>query len=186
MVEAAITVSSARGAGHRSSAELSRSASDMLRSRCDCSPDVPEVLAEVGARPPPAADHQGRPHPPDAQGHDQRARPTTSSTSRSCSRRIPTTYRRILRTLGVEPDRFCMVGNSVRSDILPVLAIGGTRGARAVPRCCGTSSTSPITASSSPSSHRSPTSPAGCAGRHDCRHLTAAARRSELAQLDLA
>jgi putative hydrolase of the HAD superfamily len=36
------------------------------------------------------------------------------------------TYRRILGDLGVEPRRFCMVGNSVRSDVLPVLAIGGS------------------------------------------------------------
>jgi putative hydrolase of the HAD superfamily len=37
----------------------------------------------------------------------------------------PDTYARILRQLGVAPERFCMVGNSVRSDILPVLALGG-------------------------------------------------------------
>ncbi|CAN5465925.1 HAD family hydrolase [soil metagenome] len=36
----------------------------------------------------------------------------------------PGTYDRILRHVGVEPRRFCMVGNSVRSDILPVLALG--------------------------------------------------------------
>lgn len=36
------------------------------------------------------------------------------------------TYQRILDRLGVAPQRFCMVGNSVRSDILPVMAIGGT------------------------------------------------------------
>jgi putative hydrolase of the HAD superfamily len=35
------------------------------------------------------------------------------------------TYRRILAELDVEPARFCMIGNSVRSDVLPVLAIGG-------------------------------------------------------------
>ena len=35
------------------------------------------------------------------------------------------TYARILRLVGVEPRRFCMVGNSVRSDILPVLELGG-------------------------------------------------------------
>ena len=34
------------------------------------------------------------------------------------------TYRRILDDLGVLPQRFCMIGNSVRSDVLPVLAIG--------------------------------------------------------------
>ena len=35
------------------------------------------------------------------------------------------TYQRILDGLGVEPARFCMIGNSVRSDVLPVLSIGG-------------------------------------------------------------
>ncbi|MDQ1424054.1 MAG: putative hydrolase of the superfamily [Acidimicrobiaceae bacterium] len=35
------------------------------------------------------------------------------------------TYRRVLQRFGVEPSRFLMVGNSVRSDILPVLAVGG-------------------------------------------------------------
>ncbi|MGA1389426.1 MAG: HAD family hydrolase, partial [Ilumatobacteraceae bacterium] len=31
------------------------------------------------------------------------------------------TYARVLRSLGVDPHRFCMVGNSLKSDILPVL-----------------------------------------------------------------
>jgi putative hydrolase of the HAD superfamily len=34
------------------------------------------------------------------------------------------TYRRILKTHGVDPAVFVMVGNSVRSDVLPALAIG--------------------------------------------------------------
>ena len=34
-------------------------------------------------------------------------------------------YARILDKYAIEPQRFLMVGNSVRSDILPVLAIGG-------------------------------------------------------------
>lgn len=34
------------------------------------------------------------------------------------------TYQRVLRRWGVEPATFVMVGNSVRSDVLPVLAIG--------------------------------------------------------------
>ena len=34
------------------------------------------------------------------------------------------TYARILGEIGVAPARFCMVGNSVRSDILPVLSLG--------------------------------------------------------------
>lgn len=35
------------------------------------------------------------------------------------------TYSRVLRSLGVDPHTFCMVGNSLKSDILPVLEIGG-------------------------------------------------------------
>ena len=38
----------------------------------------------------------------------------------------PATYQRVLATIGVAPERFCMVGNSVRSDILPVMALGGS------------------------------------------------------------
>jgi putative hydrolase of the HAD superfamily len=38
----------------------------------------------------------------------------------------PSVYARIVTELGVPPRRFCMVGNSVRSDILPVLAIGAS------------------------------------------------------------
>jgi len=34
------------------------------------------------------------------------------------------TYRRLLARLGIAPEHFVMVGNSVRSDVLPVLAIG--------------------------------------------------------------
>lgn len=34
-------------------------------------------------------------------------------------------YREILDRHKIEPDRFVMVGNSIRSDILPVLALGG-------------------------------------------------------------
>ena len=38
----------------------------------------------------------------------------------------PGTYDRILRRHGIVPERFCMVGNSVKSDVLPVMALGGT------------------------------------------------------------
>jgi putative hydrolase of the HAD superfamily len=38
----------------------------------------------------------------------------------------PTTYQRVLRDRAIDPTRFCMVGNSVRSDILPVMALGAT------------------------------------------------------------
>jgi len=35
------------------------------------------------------------------------------------------TYRRVIGAMGVAPESFLMVGNTVRSDVLPVLAIGG-------------------------------------------------------------
>lgn len=35
------------------------------------------------------------------------------------------TYARVLRELGVAPARFAMIGNSLRSDIAPVVALGG-------------------------------------------------------------
>lgn len=37
----------------------------------------------------------------------------------------PATYARVIGELGVQPERFCMVGNSLKSDCLPVLALGG-------------------------------------------------------------
>ena len=37
----------------------------------------------------------------------------------------PETYAHIFERMGVAPERVCMVGNSVRSDILPVMALGG-------------------------------------------------------------
>ena len=37
----------------------------------------------------------------------------------------PAAYSKVLGRLGVAPERFLMIGNSVRSDVLPVMAIGG-------------------------------------------------------------
>ena len=41
------------------------------------------------------------------------------------SEKHPEAYRRVLRRHDIAPEAFVMVGNSVKSDILPVLAIGG-------------------------------------------------------------
>jgi putative hydrolase of the HAD superfamily len=40
------------------------------------------------------------------------------------SEKDTSTYRRVLDTVGVAPERFLMVGNSLRSDVEPVVAIG--------------------------------------------------------------
>jgi len=39
--------------------------------------------------------------------------------------KTPETYARILENFNIAPERFLMVGNSLRSDILPVLELGG-------------------------------------------------------------
>lgn len=41
------------------------------------------------------------------------------------SEKDPAAYARVLRECGVAPRRFCMVGNSMRSDIEPVVRLGG-------------------------------------------------------------
>lgn len=41
------------------------------------------------------------------------------------SEKDPTTYRTVLSRIGTSPGRFVMVGNSLRSDIVPVAEIGG-------------------------------------------------------------
>ena len=41
------------------------------------------------------------------------------------SEKTPEVYRQLLAARGVAPERFLMVGNSLRSDVLPVVEIGG-------------------------------------------------------------
>jgi len=41
------------------------------------------------------------------------------------SEKDPTTYRQVCARYGVDPERFVMVGNSLRSDVAPVLELGG-------------------------------------------------------------
>lgn len=41
------------------------------------------------------------------------------------SEKTPSAYQRILKRSDIDPQTFVMVGNSLRSDILPVIAIGG-------------------------------------------------------------
>lgn len=123
MVEAAVTIS--QGAIPSSVvAELVELARRQLEEPVRLLEHVPEVLASVG------------------QGHrmilitkgdliHQSHKVTTSGLAHHFEHveivleKDPPTYARILQTVGVDADRFCMVGNSVRSDILPVLSLGG-------------------------------------------------------------
>ncbi len=87
--------------------------------------DVPEVLAAVGARYPLALITKG-------DLIHQTHKIQTSGLAHHFAHvevvleKDPATYAELFRQFGVDPSRVCMVGNSVRSDILPVMALGGT------------------------------------------------------------
>ena len=124
MVQCAITVSSAEVPAHVIG-RLVDLGYDMLTEPVQLLPHVPEVLAEVGR------DHRLLLLTKGDLVHQTR-KITTSGLEHHFEyveillEKDPTSYRRVLRHVGVEPGRFLMVGNSVRSDILPVLEIGGS------------------------------------------------------------
>jgi putative hydrolase of the HAD superfamily len=124
MVQCAITVSGAEVPAHVIG-RLVDLGYDMLTEPVQLLPHVPEVLAEVGR------DHRLLLLTKGDLVHQTR-KITTSGLEHHFEyveillEKDPTSYRRVLRHVGVEPDRFLMVGNSVRSDILPVLEIGGS------------------------------------------------------------
>jgi putative hydrolase of the HAD superfamily len=86
-------------------------------------PDVPEVLADVGR------DHRLVVITKGDLVHQTR-KVTTSGLVHHFEHvevvleKDVDTYRGLLGRLQLDPSRFCMVGNSVRSDVLPLLAIG--------------------------------------------------------------
>ncbi len=124
MVQCAITVSSAEVPAHVIG-RLVDLGYDMLTEPVQLLPHVPEVLAEVGR------DHRLLLLTKGDLVHQTR-KITTSGLEHHFEyveillEKDATTYRRVLRHVGDEPGRFLMVGNSVRSDILPVLEIGGS------------------------------------------------------------
>lgn len=97
---------------------------EMLTERVRLLPHVPEVLADL------SQDHQLVLITKGDLVHQMR-KVTTSGLAHHFHHvevvleKDVETYARILDVIGVAPERFCMVGNSVRSDILPVMAIGG-------------------------------------------------------------
>jgi putative hydrolase of the HAD superfamily len=123
MVQAAITVSD--GTVPASVIELLLAAGmDMLTEIVRLLPHVPEVLADV------ASDHRLVLITKGDLVHQTR-KITTSGLAHHFEHvevvleKDADTYDRILGEVEVAPERFCMVGNSVRSDILPVLSLGG-------------------------------------------------------------
>jgi putative hydrolase of the HAD superfamily len=95
-----------------------------LTEPCDCAP-VPEVLAAVGRHYPLALITKGdlihQTHKVETSGLAHHFAHVEILLEKD-----PGTYSKVFGRMGVAPERVCMVGNSVRSDILPVMALGGT------------------------------------------------------------
>jgi putative hydrolase of the HAD superfamily len=123
MVEAAITVSNGTVTTAVIS-ELLEMARHQLEEPVRLLPHVPEVLAKVGASYKLVLITKG-------DLVHQTHKITTSGLSQHFDHleivleKDVETYAGLLRRFGVQPDRFLMVGNSVRSDILPVMSLGG-------------------------------------------------------------
>lgn len=123
MVEAALTLS---GGEIPTSVigELVEMARNQLEEPVKLLPHVPEVLARVGAVSKLVLITKG-------DLVHQTHKITTSGLAHHFDHleivleKDPETYAGLLRRFGVEPHRFLMVGNSVRSDVLPVMALGG-------------------------------------------------------------
>jgi putative hydrolase of the HAD superfamily len=123
MIEAAVTVSDGTVPG-TVVGQLVEIAHEMLTEPVHLLPHVPEVLAALG------------PHfrlllITKGDLVHQTRKITTSGLEHHFEyvevvlEKNPESYARILRHVGVDPEKFCMVGNSVRSDVLPVLELGG-------------------------------------------------------------
>lgn len=123
MVEAAITISQGTVTTDVIM-QLVNMARDQLEETVQLLPHVPEVLAKVGAEYKLVLITKG-------DLVHQTHKITTSGLAHHFDHleivleKDVETYAGLLKRFGVQPDRFLMVGNSVRSDILPVMALGG-------------------------------------------------------------
>jgi putative hydrolase of the HAD superfamily len=123
MLETALTISDNTVPAHVV-AELVKIGRGLLEAPVKILPHVPEVLERVGARHKLVLITKG-----DLQ-HQTHKISTSGLTHHFDHLEIvlekdTNTYAGLLQRWGVAPDRFLMVGNSVHSDILPVMAIGG-------------------------------------------------------------
>ncbi len=104
--------------------ELVALGKDLLERPVELLPDAAEVVARTAARHPTVLITKG-------DLVHQEAKLERSGLAERFTRveivseKDTATYARILRELGVRPERFVMVGNSLRSDCAPVLALGG-------------------------------------------------------------
>ncbi len=123
LLESAIELSSERiSAQHiRNIIEIGKS---LVRDRIDLLPHVDRILPELAQRYPLMLLTKG-----DLLDQEQKL---ARSQLQHCftmvnvvTEKDEQTYQRILEQHSIQPERFIMIGNSLRSDILPVVAIGG-------------------------------------------------------------
>jgi putative hydrolase of the HAD superfamily len=123
MVEAAITITDGR-VPTSVIGQLVEMTRRQLEEQVRLLPHVPEVLAAVGAHHRlfliTKGDLVHQTHKVQTSGLDHHFEHIEIVLEKDAA-----TYDRILRRFGIAPERFVMVGNSVRSDILPVMALGG-------------------------------------------------------------
>jgi putative hydrolase of the HAD superfamily len=124
-IETAIELSDGR-IGATEIQELIVLGQSMLAHPVDLLDGIHEIIPRLASDPPPPADHKGRPQGPGAQAGEERASGLTFAHIEIVSEKDVMTYgRRSCVRYDVQPERFVMVGNSVKSDILPVIELGG-------------------------------------------------------------
>ena len=104
--------------------ELIALAKEMMSERVDVFPGVAETLAALSATRPLMLITKGDLLHQTSKLERSGLQPYLQHVE-VVSDKTPAVYRRILDRYGVEPSRFLMIGNSLRSDVLPVIDIGG-------------------------------------------------------------
>lgn len=123
MVEAAVDITEARISA-RDIGRIVELAKDLLRHPVELLPGVREAVAAVAAKHPVVLITKGDLFHQEAKVRDS----GLSDLFRRIevvSEKDPATYARLFEEFGIAASRFLMVGNSLRSDIAPVLALGG-------------------------------------------------------------
>lgn len=123
MVEAAVEITEARITAtdiHR----IVQLGKDLLRHPVEVLPDVREAVAVISTEFPVVLITKGDLFHQEAKVRDSGLAEMFGRIE-IVSEKDPATYARVLREFDVDPTQFLMVGNSLRSDIAPVLELGG-------------------------------------------------------------
>ncbi len=124
MIEAAIQISSGQVSAEVIQ-QIIASGKEMLRAEMQPFPGVEATLAELSQKYPLMVITKGDL----LDQEDKLARSGLSGYFKFVeivSEKNPETYLKILNRLEIQPGQFLMVGNSIKSDILPILEIGGS------------------------------------------------------------